>query len=342
LPAPTYPLLVIAGPTCCGKTEAALRVAEAVGGEIISADSMQIYRQLSIGTAKPTPAERARARFHLVDCVDVVQPFTASDFQRLARAAVAEIASRGRLPILCGGTGLYIRAVLSHFDFPAGQAPGESELRAGLEHDLEAHGLDALAARLLALDPAARELVDLRNPRRVVRALEVCLLTGEPFTARRRVDADPGLAYNHRTFVLSRPRAALYEAIDARVDVMLSAGWVDEVRELAALGLPPEAPALQAIGYRHLLAWLQAGAAPGELPAVVAETKRDTRRFARRQETWYRREREATWVLWTTEDEFAAAVGHLSREAQNLQCGMPAPWRPSGPATAGGEDERER
>jgi tRNA dimethylallyltransferase len=324
LPEPIFPLLVIAGPTACGKTEAAIRVAEQVGGEIISADSMQIYRQLAVGTAKPTAAERARARFHLVDCVDVDQPYTVADYQRAARAAIVEVAGRGVLPILCGGTGLYIRGVLDHFDFPAGPPPGESDLRARLELDLAAGGLDALVARLLALDPPARDLVDLRNPRRVVRALEVCLLTGEPFTARRRVDADPGLAYNHRTFVLSRPRVALYEAIDARVEAMLSVGWVDEVRQLASLGLPADSPALQAIGYRHLLAWVGAGVSESELPTVVAEIRRDTRRFSRRQQTWFRRERDATWLSWTTERDFEASVGYLAREAHTLHCGTSA------------------
>jgi len=336
------PLLVIGGPTATGKTEAAIRVARSVGGEIVSADSMQIYRGLDIGTAKPTAAERAAVRFHLVDCVDIDRRYTVADFQRDAEAAIRQIHGRGLLPILCGGTGLYIRAVLEGFSFPAAEPAAQARVRRELEEQLAASGAPAMHARLSRVDPVSAQRISPTDARRIVRALEVSVLTGEPMDARRRVDGGRGRGYNVRHFVLNRPRPALYAAIDGRVDRMLQSGWLDEVRRVHAAGHDRGLQALQAIGYRHLLQWLDAQdrrpRATTEAPAATAaihdaeliETiKRDTRRFAKRQLTWFRRETGAQWLQWADENDYDAAVRQMLRSAQALHA------RRGGPVAAG-------
>jgi tRNA dimethylallyltransferase len=302
------PLLVIAGPTASGKTEAALRLAETHAGEIISADSMQIYQEIDVGTAKPTPAERARAPFHMVDVVDPRQPYTVADFQRDARAAIADIAARGRLPILCGGTGLYLRAVLGGLSFPPGGTPELLEIRARLEREADAVGVGEMHRRLALADPVTAARLAPADRKRVIRALEVIAHTGRPFSAQARVDEAAQVNYNAATFVLTCPRALLYRRIEARVDEMLAAGWLDEVRRLREAGLTPAHQAMQAIGYRHLLAYLEHG---GEWAQVVAEIKRDTRRLAKRQLTWFRRE-PMIWLEWSSEDAYQAAVARIA------------------------------
>lgn len=335
----SIPLLVIGGPTATGKTAAAIRVARSVGGEIVSADSMQIYRGLNIGTAKPTAAERAAARFHLVDCVDIDQPYTVADFQRDAEAAIRQIHGRGLLPILCGGTGLYIRAVLEGFSFPAAEPAAQARVRRELEEQLGASGAPSMHARLSRVDPISAQRISPNDARRIVRALEVFLLTGEPMAPRRRVDGARGRSYNVRYFVLNRPRPALYAAIDSRVDRMLQSGWLDEVGRVHAAGHDRGLQALQAIGYRHLLQWLDAAGKSSpptaEAPSAIHDAelietiKRDTRRFAKRQLTWFRREPGAQWLQWADEQDYNAAVRHLLRSAQALHV------RHGGPLSAG-------
>lgn len=302
------PLLVIAGPTATGKTEAALRIAEDHAGEIISADSMQIYKELEVGTAKPTAEERKRAPFHMVDFVDPREPYTVADFQRDARAAIAEVHSRGKLPILCGGTGLYIRSVLRGLSFPPGAMPETHEIRQRLEEEARKGGLQALHARLAEVDPVTAARVAPADAKRIIRALEVYEHTGEPFSALSRVDDAEKLNYNAATFVLTCPRERLYERIERRVDDMLAAGWLEEVVRLRDSGLTLEHQAMLAIGYRHLYCFLQDG---GDFREVVGQIKRDTRRFAKRQLTWFRRE-DMQWVEWTTPEDFAAAVRLMS------------------------------
>lgn len=301
-------LLVIGGPTATGKTEAAVRVAERLGGEIVSADSMQIYRELDIGTAKPTPAERARAPFHMVDVVDPRQPYTVADFQRDARAAIADIHARGRLPILCGGTGLYIRAVLGGLSFPPGATPELQEIRARLEQEAEELGLAALHRRLAEVDPQTAARLAPADRKRVIRALEVYEHTGRPFSALARVDEAAQVNYNAATFGLTCPRPLLYRRADERVEAMLASGWLDEVRGLRQAGLAAAHQAMQAIGYRHLLVYLEQG---GDLPQIVADIKRDTRRYAKRQLTWFRRE-QMRWLEWSDAADFDEAVATIA------------------------------
>lgn len=313
-PAAPKPLLVIAGPTAIGKTEAAIQVAEAVGGEIVSADSMQIYRVLQAGTAKPTAAERARAVFHLIDFVDPRDAYSVADFQRDAHEAIAGVHDRGKLPILCGGTGLYIRSVLGGLNFPPGATPETKEIRDRLEKEAAVCGIEALHERLGQLDPATARRLPVGDRRRIIRALEVCEHTGRPFSQLACVDATAQVHYNAATYALTCSRALLYERINARVDAMLANGWLEEVMRLRESGLTLDHQAMQAIGYRHLLKYLEAD---GNLKDVVEVIKRDTRRYAKRQLTWFRREN-AQWLEWGTPEEFAQAVQQLKTAGDHL------------------------
>ncbi len=305
------PLLVIGGPTATGKTEAALRIAERYNGEIVSADSMQIYREFNIGTNKPSADERARAPFHLIDFVDPRQPYTVADFQRDAQAAIADIHARGKLPILCGGTGLYIRAVLRGLSFPPGASPEAQNIRRRLEAQADEEGLPSLYQRLCDVDPVSAARIAPADRKRIIRALEVYELTGRPFSALARIDKNAQEQYEAASFVLSCPRPLLYARIEARVEAMIAAGWLEEVRRLYAAGLTAAHQPMQAIGYRHLLEYLLHN---GDFSAVVAMIKRDTRRFAKRQCTWFRRE-PMIWLEWTNSAEFEALV---ERMAQSL------------------------
>ncbi len=273
-------LWVIVGPTAVGKTAFALDLAEAVKGEIVSADSRLLYCGMDIGTAKPTPEERARVPHHVIDVTTPDQPWTLHQYQAAALAAIRDIQSRGRQALLVGGTGQYIRAVVEGWEIPPRDPDGE--VRAALEADLAREGLGALAARLQRVDPASAERVDLRNPRRVVRALEVALATGGSFVAQRRKTAPP---FASRIVGLTRPRPELYARVDARVDAMLRAGLVAEVEALAARGYGWELPAMSALGYRQIGQYLRGDCSLAE---AVARIKRDTRVFVRRQANWFK------------------------------------------------------
>ena len=279
-PLPGALLWVIVGPTAVGKTAFALDLAEAVRGEIVSADSRLLYRGMDIGTAKPTPHERARVPHHVIDVTTPDQPWTLHQYQAAAVAAIRDIQSRGRQALLVGGTGQYIRAVVEGWEIPPGDPGGE--VRAALEADLAREGVGALAVRLQRVDPASAERVDLRNPRRVVRALEVALATGGSFVAQRRKTAPP---FASRIIGLTRPRPELYARVDARVDAMLAAGLVAEVEALAARGYGWELPAMSALGYRQIGQHLRGECSLAE---AVARIKRDTRVFVRRQANWFK------------------------------------------------------
>lgn len=322
------PLLVIAGPTACGKTEAALRVAEALGGEVVSADSMQIYRHMDIGTAKPTALQRARVAFHLVDFVDPRESYSVADFQGDARAASLDIHRRGRLPVLCGGTGLYVDAVLRHLDFPPHSGTQQAQMRARLEEYADTHGSAALHRMLADADAVAAAAIEVNDTKRIIRALEVIEKTGRRFSELRRIDETPTVNYNSTCFVVTRPRPLLYQAIEARVDEMLAAGWLEEVRTLQQRGCTPADQAMQAIGYRHLLAHLQGEAG---LEETVRLIKRDTRRFAKRQMTWFRGQARWSqnantagssvgfqWLEWATDGDFDDAVRQITQAANSL------------------------
>jgi tRNA dimethylallyltransferase len=280
-------LLLLAGPTAVGKSELALLLAEKLGGEIVSVDSMQVYRGMDIGTAKPSRAEQARVRHHLLDVVEVTDPFDAARFVTLAGAAVAEIQSRGGLPILCGGTGLYFNAFLKGL----GEGPPAD---ATLRMQLETMPLDEILRELAEHDPVTFERIDRRNRRRLVRALEVIRLTGKPFSAQRADWRETVPAFMPSlAFGLSRPPDALRRRIDARVEKMFAEGLVEETTKLLAHGLAGNQTASQALGYKHVIAHLR-----GETSLVdtIALVKTRTRQFAKRQMTWFRRQLELTWI----------------------------------------------
>ncbi len=281
-------VLLLAGPTAVGKSEIALRLADELGGEIVSVDSMQVYRGMDIGTGKASPAERARVPHHLLDVVEVTDPFDATQFLRLARQAVADIRSRGRVPILCGGTGLYFKAFLEGL----GQAPPAD---AALRAELEAIPLPELLRELAARDPATYERIDRQNPRRVIRAVEVIRLTGQPFSAQRADWRHAPRTTHHapNCFGLSRTPADLHQRIEARVDAMFRRGWVAETERLLQHGLADSKTAMQALGYRQIVEHLRCKLS---LPATIELVKLRTRQFAKRQMTWFRRQLPLTWI----------------------------------------------
>jgi tRNA dimethylallyltransferase len=280
-------IVLIVGPTASGKSALALRVAEAAGGEIVSADSQQVYRGMDIGTGKVGPGERALRVHHLIDAVTPAEAMTAARFVELADAAIAGAAARGRPVVVAGGTGLYVRALL--YGLFAG--PGAD---AGLRAQLEAEGATALHERLRAVDPEAAARIGASDVRRLVRAVEVHALTGTPISAhqqRHDVRRAPP-RYAARWVGLAPPRAELVRRIDARVAEMVAAGLVDEVRALVAAGYPLELRAFDAIGYREVRAHLT-GALPAE--ELVPRIQAATRRYARRQLAWFRSEPAVTW-----------------------------------------------
>lgn len=274
----------IAGPTASGKSAAALLLAERVGGEIISVDSMQVYKGLDIGTAKPTTAEQARVRHHLIDILEIDEQFDAAQFPRLAVRAEGEIRARGKAPIYCGGTGLYFNALA----FGVGTAPpGDPALRG----ELEGTPLASLLEELRERDPAAYERIDRGNPRRVIRAVEVIRLTGKPFSEQKnRWDAKPPAGL---WLALGRGRADLHERINRRVDAMFAAGLVDETKALLAAGLERNPAIMQAIGYRQVVEHLRGERGVAETIELV---KARTRQFARRQLTWFKRQLGWDWI----------------------------------------------
>lgn len=307
------PLLVIAGPTACGKTDAALEIAARLGGEIVSADSMQIYRDMNVGTAKPTAEQRARVPIHLIDFVPPDQEYTVATFQRDARGVIAETHRRGRLPILCGGTGLYLRAVLEHLDFPP--AASDDAIRRELQQQAERLGPESLHARLAEVDPAAARAILPGDARRIIRALEVHRLTGRPMSAVQSVDEAPAVDYNTVRYVLTAPRHVLFHRIERRVDDMMAAGWLEEVAALRERGLCTSDQSMQAIGYRHLLEHLDGRR---DLAETVGLIKRDTRRYAKRQITWLRRESDFAWLAPADEDERRACLAVVTEGVQRL------------------------
>lgn len=282
-------LVFVVGPTAVGKSAVALGLAERLGGEIVSVDSMQVYRGLDIGTAKPSPAERQRVPHHLIDVADLSEGFDAARFVRLAREAVADIQARGRVPILCGGTGLYFKAYLEGL---GAAPPPDPALRA----ELEATPLDVLLRELAQRDPETFGVIDRQNPRRVVRAVEVLRLTGQPFSAQRAAwTRSAALAGPEpRMLGLTRAPADLRARIDARVDEMFRRGLVAETERLLARGLARNRTAMQALGYRQVVEHLRGARSLEDTMALV---KVRTRQFAKRQMTWFRRQLPVVWHL---------------------------------------------
>ena len=281
-PSPRIPLVVIVGPTAAGKTEISIQVAERLRppGEIVSADSRTFYRGMDIGTAKPSPAERARVPHHLVDVTTPDKPWSLAMFQQAAAAAIGEIHRRGHVTLMVGGTGQYVRAILEGWELPKGEP--DDAFRLELEAFAREQGAEALHARLAALDPTAAARIDPRNVRRVIRAMEVSQSTGRAFSSQRGKAAPP---YSTLVVGLTRPREELYRRVDARIQAMLDAGLVEEVKRLVEQGHGWGLPAMSGVGYRQIGAYLRGDVS---LDDAVREIKRATRNFVRHQANWFK------------------------------------------------------
>lgn len=291
------PLIILTGPTAAGKTKLSIALAKAVNGEIISADSMQVYRHMDIGSAKIRPDEMCGVRHHLVDILEPTQDFNIVLFQKYAKQAIAEIREKGKIPIMAGGTGFYIQSVLYDIDFQ--ESSEDSTLRLELEETARQNGAAYLHDILKECDPGAAREIHANNVKRVIRAIEFYRQTGRKISEHNETEREKQPAYDSHYFVLTDKREKLYANIDRRVDVMVENGLVDEVKRLLAMGCRRDSTAMQGLGYKEIIAYL---AGETTLEEAVYRIKRDTRHFAKRQLTWFRRER---GVIWIEKDKFA-------------------------------------
>jgi tRNA dimethylallyltransferase len=291
-------LLALVGATAVGKTALALWLAERLAIEVVSADSRQVYRGLDIGTAKPGLEERQALPHHLVDVVEPEQALSLAEYQRLAYRAIEDVQQRGHLPLLAGGSGQYVRAVLEGWQIPS--VPPDERLRAALQREAEAVGLEAFHARLRQIDPQAARAIDPRNVRRVIRALEVYHKTGRPISELQKRRPPP---YRILKIGLTLPRPLLYRRIDERVERMIEKGLVAEVEGLLQRGYSADLPAMSGLGYRQIVGYLRGEVS---LEQAVQQIKRETRRFARQQYVWFRLEDETIrWFDLSREDKEA-------------------------------------
>ncbi len=305
------PLLVLAGPTAAGKTELSLRLAEALQGEIISADSMQVYRGMDIGSAKIPPEERRGVPHHLLDVCEPEESFDVAAYVAMAAAAAEEIYGSGHLPMLVGGTGFYIQAVLRGIDFSEGDR--DEAYRRQLADLAAAEGNEALHARLAEVDPASAAAIHPNNVKRVIRALEYYRETGKRLSEVNEAQKALDSPYDFKYFVLNLPREELYRRIDRRVDVMLEQGLLEEVRKLRERGCRRGMVSMQGLGYKELLDHLDGLCT---LDEATAKIKQESRRYAKRQLTWFRREKNVIWIeksLFPDEDALLAEVLRIWR-----------------------------
>lgn len=290
-------MIILAGPTAVGKTALSIALAKKVGGEIISADSMQIYKYMDIGSAKITREEMEGIPHHLIDVLEPWEEFNVYRFQSMAKEAMKGIYQRGKIPIVVGGTGFYIQALLYDIDFSEQETGGK--IRAELEETAREKGCEYLHERLCEVDPDSAAIIHPNNQKRLIRALEYYELKGEPISLHNRREREKEAVYDSRYFVLNDARERLYEGIDRRVDVMMEEGLLDEVESLWNMGCKRDMVSMQGLGYKELLAYLEGDI--GSLEEAVNAIKQNTRHFAKRQLTWFRRER---GVIWVNKNEF--------------------------------------
>lgn len=291
------PLIILTGPTAAGKTKLSIALAKAINGEIISADSMQVYRHMDIGSAKIRPEEMQGIRHYLVDILEPTQDFNIVLFQKYAKQAIMEIYEKGKIPIIVGGTGFYIQSVLYDIDF--NESDEDTELRTELEQIAKEKGADYLHNILQECDPKSADSIHANNVKRVIRAIEFYRQTGRRISEHNEAEREKLPAYNSCYFVLTDKREQLYENIDRRVDMMLKEGLVDEVKKLLAMGCKRDSTAMQGLGYKEIIAYLEGEISLEEAIYII---KRDTRHFAKRQLTWFRREKN---VIWIEKEQFA-------------------------------------
>ena len=285
------PMIILTGPTAVGKTDLSIQLAKAMNGEIISADSMQVYRHMDIGSAKVTPEEMDGVPHHLIDVLEPEEEFNVVVFQKLAKEALTGIYERGHIPIIVGGTGFYIQALLYDIDFT--ENDGDTAIRRELEKLAQTQGAGCLHQMLQEIDPESAAAIHQNNVKRVIRAIEFYRQTGKKISLHNEQEREKQSPYQFLYYVLDTDRKTLYERIDRRVDLMMEHGLVDEVKHLADMGCTRDMVSMQGLGYKEILDYLS-----GEisLEEAVYILKRDTRHFAKRQITWFKRERDVRWL----------------------------------------------
>lgn len=285
------PLIILAGPTAVGKTDLSVRLAKQINASVISADSMQVYRHMDIGSAKITPEEMDGVPHYLVDVLEPEEEFSVVRFQQMAKEAAEEIYARGQIPLVVGGTGFYVQALLYDIDFT--ENDGDDSFRRKLEQTAKEQGSEYLHDLLKERDPKAAEQIHPNNVKRVIRALEFYQQTGKRISEHNEEERGKESPYEFAYFVLTDERSRLYERIDRRVDLMMEQGLLEEVRELKERGVRRDSTAMQGLGYKELYAYLDGAY---DLEEAVRVIKRDTRHFAKRQLTWFKRERDVIWA----------------------------------------------
>ena len=285
------PLVILSGPTACGKTSLSIDLAKRINGEIISADSMQVYRGFDIGTAKVTEAEKDGIPHYLIDEMDPTEEFNVFEFQSRARKYIADISSRGKIPMIVGGTGFYIQSVLYDIDFS--DESDDKTYRHELETLAEEKGSDYLYQQLMECDPDAAKEIHPNNTKRVIRALEFFHETGQQISEHNRIQQQKESPYNYAYFVLNRPRDILYERINRRVDLMMQEGLLDEVSGLLEKGYGEDLLSMQGLGYKELVPYVKGQITLEEASDLL---KKNTRHFAKRQITWFKREKDTIWI----------------------------------------------
>lgn len=285
------PLVILAGPTAVGKTELSIRLAKRINGAIISADSMQVYKYMDIGSAKIMPDEMEGVKHYLIDELDPSDEFNIVRFQQMAKDALKEIYANGQIPIVAGGTGFYIQALLYDIDFT--HQDSDEAFRKEMADYAAEYGAEALHEKLKEIDPVSYKTIHANNTKRVIRALEYYRMTGQPISAHNEQEHQKVSPYNFAYFVLTDDRKHLYDRIDYRVDLMMEKGLVDEVKKLYDMGYHKDMVSMQGLGYKELLSYLDGECSLEEAVYII---KRETRHFAKRQLTWFRRERDVIWL----------------------------------------------
>ncbi|MCI9360961.1 MAG: tRNA (adenosine(37)-N6)-dimethylallyltransferase MiaA [Hungatella sp.] len=306
----SHPLIVLTGPTAAGKTGLSIRLAKALNGEIISADSMQVYRHMDIGSAKITKEEMAGIPHHLIDVLEPTKEFHVVIFQKMAKEALEGIYERGRVPIVVGGTGFYIQALAYDIDFT--ESEDDSSLRRELEQTAKEKGVEYLHQMLKEVDPVSAEQIHANNQKRVIRAIEFYRQTGTRISEHNQAQRQKQSPYDLFYYVLNMDRQLLYERIDKRVDQMIEDGLVEEVKKLAAMGCTRNMVSMQGLGYKEILDYLEG---TYSLEEAIYIMKRDTRHFAKRQLTWFKRERDVRWLnLWEFGNDREKVLEHVLSE----------------------------